>query len=328
MHKIINSGGWYVGGGAVVDWIDSFEDTLIIRGDFNVLRIENGIMDMIAEKNHLNKLRMIKIQKKESLKGFYRVTRLLVNEYTKNILSEPSLKKYNQNYYYHFQLISKLSKYQNLIKRNVIFDEISFWKDWLDEVVLSGESSYNCKHAVFQNPFFYDETFPLHRSIWPKLFEGSKIFFLHRDPLDQFADIVNNNDHIEVSWNRVFNGLETMDPADRFYTLSKKFYHARLKMAQEYERSELVIFSFEDFIMYHDAIAPLLLHFFGIKSDKSRLKNKFKRNESLKNIGIGANNDDILRLFHGKEHIIKELNQLRNRLSRCPQSMSPAEKNL
>lgn len=313
--NVINIGGWYVGNTAVLDWMDGFNELAFIKGDFNVTRLENGIMDMIAETNIDKKVTMVRLQKKECLIGMYRTTKSFVGRYTKNIMKPKNPKFYNDYFKYYKDYFQRLTQYESNILSNSSFDEILFWKEWLQTLPKLDSSHKNFKHIVYQNPFFYDETFDSHKDVWPKLFSPYKMIFVHRNPLDQFADIVSKGDHLLTSWPRFHGGTENMHPADRFFEIAKKLYIARLRMAKDYSQEDLVIFSFEDFLQNHERVSNRLKGFLGIQGDRDPDNKRFILEDSLKNINKGEEDLVVASLLEGRPYIIKELNELRDQLS-------------
>lgn len=312
--NIINIGGWYVGNTAILDWMDGFEELAFVKGDFNITRSEAGVMDIIAEKNPSKKIVMIRQQKQECFKGIYRVSRSLIGRYTKHLFKPSIQPSYAGHFKFHRTFFSFLSEFENKIKKSETFDEIKFWKEWLSTLPALDSAHKNYTHTVYQNPFFYDETFDGHKSIWPELFSPYKMIFVHRDPLDQFADIVKSGGHLNVSWPRFHGETEEMHPADRFLTIAKKLYTARLRMAKDYSKDELVIFSFEDFLYEHERVTGALKTFLDIKSQRDPKNKRFFREQSIQNIGKGQFSVEVKNLLKDKHYVMDELNELRQQL--------------
>lgn len=322
--NIINVGGWYVGNSAILDWLDGFDEIAFIKGDFNIARLENGIMDIIAAVDPIDKIEMVKVQKIACYKSIYTVSRRYVGRYTKHLFKEYKSPSYDAYFKFYITLFKYLYNYEKKILSKIDFDEIEFWSGWMNTLPQQESNYKSHKHAVYQNPFFYDELFGGHEDVWKKLFSPYKLMFVHRDPLDQFSDIVNDGAHLNTSWSRFHGGTEDMHPADRFLSISKKIYNARIRMASEYTKNELIIFSFEEFIECHGIITDRLKDFLGLKEDRDGHNKRFVLEESKKNIGKGSCNDDALRLLEGKEYVMDEINVLRNQLINMKQSIQVA----
>jgi hypothetical protein len=132
--------------------------------------------------------------------------------------------------------------------------------------------------------------------------------------MDQFSDIVNSGSHLDTSWSRFHGGTENMHPADRFLTISKKLYIGRLRLAEKYNRDKVLIFSFEDFLQKHSTITFKLKLFLNITSERSFQNKRFILKNSIKNIGNGKNNEKMKELLYGKDYVMEELNEYRNKL--------------
>lgn len=312
--NIINIGGWYVGNSAVLDWMDGFEELSFIKGEVNILRLENGIMDMISCSDKEKKLKMIQINIFSSYKMYYVLVRRSVGSYTKHLFKNRQFKFIYDRLSFYKHLIIYLKNYEKKIKNNRIFDEIDFWKDWVEELAKIDTKHNKYKHVIHQNPFFYDETYDDHKDIWPQLFRPYKMMFVHRDPLDQFADIVKDKSHLITSWPRFHGGTEDMHPADRFLTIAKKLYIGRLRMAENCTENDLVIFSFEDFLQNHERVTDKLKSFLDITSQRNPNNKRFLLEQSMKNIGKGKDSEEVKELLKGKSYVIDELNEYREKL--------------
>ncbi|WP_298448159.1 sulfotransferase [uncultured Marinobacter sp.] len=319
--NVINSGGWFVGNTAVLDWMDGFEEFSFIKGDFHISRLESGIMDMIATQNFEKKNEMISKNKVDCYLGAYKIVRNVVGRYTKNMFKSRQEPAYFLRPAYYRFFYKALCTYERNISSND-FDEVSFWRLWLNELASRLSAKGNFQYSVFQNPFFYDEMFDEHSDLWPKLFAPFKLVFVHRDPLDQFADIVLSGSHLDTSSPRFHGGTEHLHPADRFLEISKKIYKARLKIASETSTDDLIVFSFEDFLLNHDRVTSRICDFFKISTARDQNNRRFELNKSLKNIGNGKDNEIVSELLDGKDYVVRELEVWRERLSSLPHSIA------
>ncbi|MBO1923738.1 hypothetical protein [Thiomicrorhabdus sp. 6S3-12] len=321
MINVINIGGWNVGNGAIVEWLDSIDQVARIQGEFNITRAPGGVLDLLAEQDSERKERLIKALSaqcnKGMLRGFKRKVRGLLFTRKRDL-------EYKNLYEFHRGLKTTLLEHQALLKSGAVFDEFDLWRKWLASLAELYPSDQKRKVLLFQNPFFYDETFDLHSKVWPELFNPYKLIFVHRDPLDQWSDIVTKKEHLmtrsTITGSRPFKGTEEMHPADRFLHIAKNNYLARLRMAKEYTRDNLIVFSFEDFINSHDFVTRELLHFLDVEQSPRR-QSSFDLSVSRKNIGIGKNNAEALQLLEGKDYVLEELYELRDQLINTEQSI-------
>jgi len=124
-----------------------------------------------------------------------------------------------------------------------------------------------------------------------------------------------------VSWPRFHGGTEEMHPADRFFGISKKIYSARLRMAENYSKDELIIFSFEDFLLKHEGVAKIIVDFLGLQESTYSRSRRFDLKESMKNIGNGQAHKEAEDLLSEKPYVLRDLYILRNKLIEHPNSI-------
>jgi len=316
--NIINIGGWYVGNTALLDWLDGFKGVHYHKGDFDVLREPDGIMDIIAEDNIINKQIYIDNLKRKCLVNLFRSAKHKVGKYTKNLFLKVKPTSYNSDLTFHLKLYIRLRNFQIMLKTFEKSDEIKFWKHWLETLIDVNKKEIDT--VFFQNPIYYDEMFDAHKTIWPILFEPYKIIFVHRSPLDQFSDIVESGSHLISDTKRFHGDTENLDPADRFLYISRKIYQARIRMVKEYDPSNLLIVSFEDFILNHDFVSKQILHFLNIKEDTINNQKRFDIKKSAQNIEKWKHNKEMNDLLIDKPYIMKELESYREILQALPHS--------
>lgn len=320
MIKILNVGGWYVGNSAILDWMDGFEELCFIRGDFNVARVENGIMDIICEKNIRKKEKIIKALKWQCFLGLYRCIRYRFRKVCLERKMDFTV-DYDLRFSFQFSLFKALNYYKK--KPHVTHeDEVFFWQNWLSKLSNKHSKNGQSKLIVLQNPFFYNETFTGHEGTWEKLFSPFKLVFVHRDPYDQLLDIINSGAYLDHSWPRFHGETEELHPIVRFHFIAKKIYEARLRMARLYSPEQLLIVSFESFVLEHDAVADRVKKFLGIDKEKINYARNFNPDRSAKNIGNGKKDKFLLELINGKEELLEELNEYRKALDELPHSVT------
>lgn len=315
MINVLNAGGWYVGNTAILDWMDGFDDLTVVKGDFNVTRYENGIMDIIAEKKIPKKIAMIRSQKLLCIKSIYYVSRIKIGDYTKRLLKPKTKHSYYAHYTFFKLYYEYLVKHEKSLLLKDYFDEVKLWKEFLyKQSFVACNKIKSKKNIIYQNPYFYSETFSKHEAIWPELFFPYKSIFIYRDPIDQFSDIVNNGAHLDTSWPRFHAGTENLDPAERFLTISKKIFKSRMEISKNLGKDELLIISFEDFLQKHEEVSKKLKDFLSIEGDRDNNNKRFSVNKSLKNIGKGKFNIKAMSILNSKEHILQELYTIHNTL--------------
>jgi hypothetical protein len=314
--NILLQGGWCVGQGALIAWLRGFEEINYVTGGFpdgehEMFRKEDGVLDLLSLDDSTKKAELLKRMKKRTLAGIVRAS-------GRNILYH-SFQKINLKAY--FLLYYFLVNEEWKLKSEKPFNEITYWKKWLikfNNIDYKKKSSFLYMH---HNPFFYVENFSMHEKIWPQFFSPYKLVFIHRNPIDQFTDIVQNNYHIITAPHRFWNGTEHLSAIDRYFEVCKRIYSARLRMAKEYSPCQLLILSFEDFILKHEQITPQIKSFLGIQSNYDISNKHFVLEHSKKNIGNGKSNLEILSLLDEKTYIMEELNSMYRQLDMLPHTI-------
>jgi hypothetical protein len=324
MTNILFQWGWYSGTGAVVDWLDGFEEANTITNQGSYFSTEDGIYDLLTEEDIAKKLKIIKNLK---IKIITNAIELLPFEYYRRLVKHihPS-DYYNRKFIsYFFTFYHFLSQEARKLRRGHSVDEYLHWKKWLNYSSRLGSKKkfaiLNC-HA---NIFNCGEMFSGHNNIWPKLFEPFKLIFVHRDPLDQFADLVKEDRHLNVNCHiapRYFGSdVGCLSAIDRFFITNKRFHLAKLRMAEQYGPDRMAIVSYEDFLQKHSTISEQLKSFLGIKSERNPKNDHFVLEQSMKNIGIGKDNKQALSLLAEKPHVLDELYKLREQLNLLPHAI-------
>jgi hypothetical protein len=318
--NILLQGGWLVGQGAIIAWLRGFEEVKYVTGGFpdgehEMFRKEDGILDLLSLEDNNKKLELLKRMQKRALAGIIKII-------GSNILYHP-IQKINTSTY--FLLYHYLRNEKRKLKRGKIFNEIEYWKEWLVKFNNIGHRIDYKKNQLalylHHNPFFYSENFSAHEKTWPQFFSPYKLIFIHRNSIDQFADVVKNNAYIITTHHRFWNGTEYLSAIDRYFEICKRIYSARLRMAKEYSPGQLLIVSFEDFILKHEQVAHQIKSFLGIQSNYNPNNKHFTLEQSRKNIGIGKNNSKILGFLDEKPYILEELNSMYRQLDMLPHTV-------
>lgn len=319
MINLINIGGWNSGNGAIMDWLEGFEEVSIIKGELNVTRIPNGILDLLTATTKDEKLKICRHLVNYCFRGYIRVARKSVN---RSLFNKTMNADHTNQWFFYKQLHERLNIYLSKIQQPD-FNELVYWQEWLNE--LSGSHlNMNKTIQVLQNPFFYETFYPNYAVTWSKFFNPFKMIFIHRDPLDQFADLVLKKGHLKltsnVSGKIVYQDTEKLEPAERFYHIAKKIYQSRIQLAKQLSTDQLFIVSFEDFVIRHEIVTSRIQQFLNISSIRKNSSTSFDITKSIRNVGIGLNNEQVYELLKNKFHLIEELNHLRSELNNFPHS--------
>ena len=289
---------YWSGSSAVFDWLKGFEeDVVVVPGEFDIFRKPGKIASIISsetstakknaattflKKSLKTKLRRQIISDKNLIRIKNRV-KIILNKLGGKNYKIPSIDtiKFDESDYANSTTIKYLKEYlKNIEKAN--FDEIKFWKKWLDEILLP--YSKTNKTLILDQPIFLTS----HSKIWSQLFSEFKIVMVHRNPADQFAEIIRQGViHVKrgylIDYFDSKNHYNEKDLAISFAEMLKEKYERLLDLKECYNE-HLISFSFEEFIQNYLVKSEELKKALDIKT-----KNKatfFDPNKSLKNIGI------------------------------------------
>jgi hypothetical protein len=324
MLNVLMNWGFFSGTGAIEDWLDDYENVLNINIGY-WFTTENRIFDILGETDRGKKLILLnKLRKLVFLDGYNFLPGYIHGLYKNTI---------HRNYYDKWEYWSFYSSFFHFINIELRelsndrpFDEYKHWQKWLHKLSYIGSKKKKADIFVHHNSFNCPMIFSGHENIWPHFYDPFKLIFVHRDPLDQFADLVNEENHLNNFWGKNTRSIGSddvifLDAADRFFVTSKKFYLARLEYAKKYTLDTMLIVSFEDFILKHDLVTKKIALFLDFDIKTPKIHNGFLAEDSKKNIGIGQNNEKVMDLLKHKSYIVEELNDLRDQLYALPHSI-------
>ena len=289
---------YWSGSSAVFEWLKGFEDdVVVVPGEFDIFRKPGKIGPIMSAKTVTAKRNIASTFLKTLLKAKLRKQIVSDKNYIKikngvkivlNNLVGKNYKmalidtvKFDESDYANSITIQYLNKYlKNFEKPN--FEEIKFWKKWLDEILLP--YSKTNKTIILDQPIFLTS----HSEIWSQLFSDFKIVMVHRNPADQFAEVIRQGiihvkrgyriDHFDSK-----NHYNEEDLAVSFADMLKEKYERLLDFREIYNE-HLISLSFEEFVQNYLVKSEELKKALEIK-----MKNEitlFDPNKSLKNIGI------------------------------------------
>ena len=287
---------YWSGSSALIDWFKSSEDISLVDGEFDIFRFPGKISQILnSERKNIKKKIALKLLKHtktkyyiqliindENKKRISNLIKRLINFFFKDKfkLTKIHNKKYDETRNANLITIKYLEKYIEIINSN--FDEIEYWRKWLNQLM----EPYNCqnKFIVLDQPVFLTK----HIEIWTKLFNIQHIFVVHRNPYDQYSEIVRQGvkhlkrgykvDHYEEKsyYNQENCAVSFADMLLDKYTL----IFNNLK----YFNDQITFISFEDFILDHEKTTKHIIKKIGLKN--KNLINSFNPSKSIKNIGI------------------------------------------
>ena len=289
-QKILVSGYGWTGSSALSQMFCEYEDISVVPNEFDDFRTPGAIGDAI----HF-KLNNKKFDAKPSMR-FGAIKNYLVPFFIRGLVPDifwpkslrggktprkESLKivinMILENSFYK-KCISKISSAHN---EDEVFSAAS---SWIEKVI--NLYSNNSKYVVFDQPIIYD----CHGEYWPKVFEGSKLILISRNPLDQMGSVLRDAPQLieAPNWYTKFvYGCDSyvnrplsffMDTTSDRYKLITNTYH---RIGPE----NMLVVKFESLVNNYEATKENIERFIGIESEKHIKAFKyFKPFESKKKV--------------------------------------------
>lgn len=306
---IINAGGWFVGNSAVLEWLDGFPEVSFIPGDFDILREEGGLFDLIISTTERSDVdNAFKEIKYFLWRKLFKLVKFRVADYTKYLFTTHrySYKNHDRQFAFYYRLFRKVAYFE---KNHQNIDIYGYWRDWIVEEARLFNPNKELKYVLLQNPFYYRSFAPHHEVVWKELFVNRKVIFVCRNHLDQYKTIKDAGQLIHTKHTPFRKGTETLNEKDRFFCLNTKLYESRIEFVQD-RHEEIMLVNFEDFV--RELKSKDLISFLGLNKNTNIY---FDFNYSRKNVGISQQDQNAQDFY--RENLIRfaELEGLKNKLN-------------
>lgn len=330
--KLIVSGQKYSGSGALLDWIKGIENILVspIRIiPFEPVSYGLRIGEMINEEERSRKLALIDGQISESRKIMLRLRLIAIANSApvlfqtygtiKKILRKQPLKgargvHASTGARPDIATIKLYRSWLDAYKRNYQqgpFDEVVFWKEWIETVITSIQGEY--EHIALDKgvPFTQLEL----RELWEALYTPFKMILVHRGPGDKLAENIR-----QLGWTEFLHGtLKEQQVKKQLDQIEFELTCYDRLISMDPDRYLALPFEgfVEDFPTWESRLASWL--FGNIFSYRKHMdKPNFDPNKSKLNIGILSQNTELIELLsHHKEQLdrIEKIRENLNSLS-------------
>jgi hypothetical protein len=314
--NILCIGGWLTGNSAILDFLDQSKDVSYLKSDFDLIRQDNGILDLIEEENDLKKYKISRSIFWQSANDLYLAIKFKVALYTKHIFRGAQYRRkkiyfsrYDSYIFFNLNLMAHVILFE--ISRKIIknFNEIDFWSLWCIR------SSYKfgrkkTKFSLYCNPIYAIDCISTRDKIWRNLFSPFKVICVYRNPWDQLYDILRIEAHLQTKPKRFFGNTDSYTPAERILEVISSLHKLRLQLSRELSCDDLLIISFDDFINYHDSVVSKINSFLGLDVNSFTKNGFFNLNNSAGNIGIGIHNKNVTEFIKSYPEIFDQMNQM------------------
>ena len=170
---------YWSGSGAIVDYLHGHPDCTVPRGEFTDFK-RSGRIGSILEATSISKAKWLsRALWIETALGKLPVAHLKQARGTgqRNRPLKEQVK-------HHRLKLQYLSYYRKHLDNGGLLSDGTIWNQWLQTV---GREYADGKQAIVWNqPIWVGK----HENTWPAVFSPFKLIVVHRDPLDQFAEVV------------------------------------------------------------------------------------------------------------------------------------------
>lgn len=197
-----------------------------------------------------------------------------------------------------------LKKYRKDLANGHDHHDPRHFRRWMEEIV----NTYSAgRRALLLNQPIWIGT---HNEVWPVVFDPFKLIVVHRDPMDQFADIVRQGTMGKRRTDPLYTGDHNReDPVGYLLEGLTKKYEALHLLREQLPHDRFLAMPFETFVLKHDQAATHLCQYLGLEESQNE-KRRFFPEQSKRNIGIG-NNEETRQMMAPYQERLNNLLQLR-----------------
>lgn len=289
-QKILISGYGWTGSTALIEMLSEYEDISVIPNEFDDFRRPGAIGDVIHSKLNNQKLNYEPSKRYGAMKNYiipFFIRGLVPDVFwPKSARGGRTSRKEGFRTAINFLLENSLYKkcimgISNAHNKEEVFKAASIW---IEKIV--NLYSYNSKYIVFDQPIIYD----CHGKYWPKVFDGSKLILVIRNPLDQMGNILKDGSQLLEAPNWYTRFLYGRDsyinrPLAFFMETTLERYKLISNTYQRVGSENMLVVQFESLVNNYEVTKSKIEHFVGIDGEKHTNAFKhFKPNESKKNL--------------------------------------------
>ncbi|CCG94152.1 hypothetical protein MARHY0660 [Marinobacter nauticus ATCC 49840] len=298
--NIMVAGIYWSGSGAVVDYLKGHPDCFVPRGEFTDFKRSGRIGSMLEAATAQRAKWLARGMWLETRLGKLPAARLKAAK-GKAQASMPLKEQVG----HHRLKLEYLGKYRRHLGNNGSHTDATIWNQWLQAVGLAQAAG---KPAIVWNqPIWVGK----HEHIWPAVFQPYKLIVVHRDPVDQFAEVVRQGKIGKRKSDPAFNDDEKDDIAYVLTGIRAKIKSLRA-LADQLGRKQILLISFERFVKDHGSEAQRLCDFLSLPESQTPSA-PFDPSISILNIGIGQT-EAIQTMLAPYQNLVDELYQLRHQL--------------
>lgn len=291
--NILVAGIYWSGSGAVVDYLKGHPDCYVPRGEFTDFK-RSGRIGSILEAESASKAKWLaRAMRLETALGKLPAARLKqANGTDQSKLPLKEQVKHNR------LKLDYLGRYREHLANGGEPSEGTVWNQWLQAV--GREYSAGKPAIVWNQPIWVGK----HEQTWPAVFNPFKLIVVHRDPIDQFAEVVRQGKIGKRKSDPAFDDSEKDDIAYVLKGIAAKM-QSLMALQEQLTESRMLAVSFETFVKSHKAEAQRICDFLGYPEAQIPSA-PFDPSYSIRNIGIG-DTDEIRSMLRGYQPLVDRL---------------------
>ena len=298
--NVLVAGIYWSGSGAVVDYLKGHPDCHVPRGEFTDFKRQGRIGTMLESDSPAQARQLAWRASVETAMG-----RLPAAWWKQRKHRDPSSLALKDQTFHHQLKLVYLKQYRQQLTRTGEPADVRTWNQWLQS--LGQRIARERRAVVWNQPIWVG----MHEHTWPALFEPYRLIVVHRDPQDQFAEVVRQGKIGKRKSDPAFDDGETDDVAYVLKGIARKL-EALAELGELLPEGRLLTVGFEAFVEDHQKQAARVCHFLGMEPHQVKAA-PFKPEESARNIGIGQT-DAIQQTLSGYRPLVERLYELRARL--------------
>jgi len=295
--NILVAGIYWSGSGAVVDYLKGHPDCYVPRGEFTDFKRSGRVGSILEAESSSRAKWLSRLMWLETALG------KLPAAHLKQVKgADPSRLALKEQVRHNRLKLQYLARYRKHLGKGGAPSDSVVWNQWLQAV---GREYAGGKPAIVWNqPIWVGK----HERTWPGVFNPFKLIVVHRDPIDQFAEVVRQGKIGKRKSDPAFDDSEKDDIAYVLKGIAAKMENLMALQKQLTERHMLAV-SFEAFVKDHKAEARRICDFLGF-AETQLPSAPFDPSYSIRNIGIG-NTEQIRDMLKGHQPLVDRLYELR-----------------
>lgn len=299
--NVLVAGIYWSGSGAVVDYLKGHRDCYTPNGEFTDVKREGRVISVLTANSPRSARRHIQLMMLETAIG------KLPSAYFRHVIGKDQrrlpLKKQWRHNCLKLKALRRCHKY---IGHRGTHTDVSPWQQWIHDM---GEVYAPDKRAVVWNQPLWIGS---HETLALQIFNPCKLIVVHRDPEDQFAEVVRQGKLGRAKSDPAFSGDRSDPIAFLLGGITRKL-ESLVALKKALPGSDILTVPFESFVLEHETMERRVCDFLGLPFTEGSGP-FFNPEQSRNNVGIGqaAHIQAMLSPYRDR---VEKMSELRNQLT-------------